>query len=287
MNIRQGGRRPVDHARPSSSPPSIRAIHTHYDGQATWDEELAPSTPHGVTTVVTGKRSCRARGRRRRRRRGSRASAVGHSVEGRTDLLTTADTELAEPPPEDGLRHYDEVVEGGDAVVVDPFVDSDGDAGWDRPDCAGHGSDDDVVEYRDDFIARHDEHGTSLLVRGLHEPEFALSYQGSASVMAVALAIARSSSSLVWGRSRYDAAMSEPTRARRTRSARCWTPWRMTADRLSPTPCLTRSSMRASSSSLNRVGTGVVIRCSIRFVYQRRNGANPLPGRAPVGRTGQ
>ena len=52
MNIRQGGRRPVDHARPSSSPPSIRAIHTHYDGQATWDEELAPSTPHGVTTVV-------------------------------------------------------------------------------------------------------------------------------------------------------------------------------------------------------------------------------------------
>ena len=29
-------------------------IHTHYDGQATWDDVLAPSAWHGVTTVVTG-----------------------------------------------------------------------------------------------------------------------------------------------------------------------------------------------------------------------------------------
>ncbi len=29
-------------------------IHTHYDGQATWDEVLAPSSWHGVTTIVTG-----------------------------------------------------------------------------------------------------------------------------------------------------------------------------------------------------------------------------------------
>ncbi|MGQ0626424.1 MAG: N-acyl-D-amino-acid deacylase family protein [Sporichthyaceae bacterium] len=29
-------------------------IHTHYDGQATWDAQLAPSSPQGVTTVVFG-----------------------------------------------------------------------------------------------------------------------------------------------------------------------------------------------------------------------------------------
>jgi N-acyl-D-amino-acid deacylase len=29
-------------------------VHTHYDGQATWDDELAPSSWHGVTTLVMG-----------------------------------------------------------------------------------------------------------------------------------------------------------------------------------------------------------------------------------------
>src|SRR4029077_7063748 len=46
-------RREVD-ARGLIVAPGWVDIHTHYDGQATWDPYLTPSSWHGVTTVVMG-----------------------------------------------------------------------------------------------------------------------------------------------------------------------------------------------------------------------------------------
>src|SRR5581483_1106274 len=47
------GRREID-ADGALVTPGFVDIHTHYDGQATWDERLQPSSGLGVTTVVMG-----------------------------------------------------------------------------------------------------------------------------------------------------------------------------------------------------------------------------------------
>ncbi len=47
------GKREID-ARGAIVAPGFVDIHTHYDGQATWDSYLQPTSWHGVTTVVMG-----------------------------------------------------------------------------------------------------------------------------------------------------------------------------------------------------------------------------------------
>ena len=47
------GREEID-ARGRIVTPGFVDIHTHYDGQVTWEERLSPSSDHGVTSVVMG-----------------------------------------------------------------------------------------------------------------------------------------------------------------------------------------------------------------------------------------
>ena len=52
-SVPERGRREID-AEGLLVTPGFVDIHTHYDGQATWDDRMTPSSWHGVTTAVMG-----------------------------------------------------------------------------------------------------------------------------------------------------------------------------------------------------------------------------------------
>ena len=51
--VRSPGRDEID-ARGLVVTPGFVDIHTHYDGQLTWEGPLVPSSAHGFNTVVMG-----------------------------------------------------------------------------------------------------------------------------------------------------------------------------------------------------------------------------------------
>jgi hypothetical protein len=116
--------------------------------------------------------------------------------------VTPGGTEHSQSGRQKPLWHNRHVVECRNTLVVNPFVGADWNTRWDSSNRARDWRDHNIVENGDRFVAGHDEHWSALVIRGFQEPELALGYQGSASVIAMALARARSSSSADWGYSR-------------------------------------------------------------------------------------
>lgn len=126
---------------------------------------------------------------------GRSGSAVRKGAQSVAHPVPSTRAKRSEADAEKRLWHRSEIVEARHAVMIDPFVGSDGYAGANRTDGAGHGSHHNAVQNGYRLVTRDDQYRSPLAVRRFHEPQIALRYQGSASVIAMALAMATESSS--------------------------------------------------------------------------------------------
>ncbi len=195
------------------------------------------------------------------------ASAVSDCSEGCAHALAADRIELSESPRQQRLRHCSEVVERHRALVFDPVFWAHRHTGRNVSDGACHRRHNHVVEHGNGLVSGHHKRWPRLLIRGLEQPQLALSYHGSASVMAIAFARAAASSVEPCGMCRYDAAIASPSRARLIESAKWLTACRTTSDRFEPMPAATRRSMTSVCFLLKRVGIGVVIQSAYELLY--------------------
>jgi hypothetical protein len=115
-------------------------------------------------------------------------STVSERPQSQANQVAAGRPEATQSGREQTLGNGSHVVEVGHAVMVDSFVGPNRNARRYASNRTGNGCHHDIVENRYRLVARHDKDRPVLVIRRFKEPKLSLSYQGSASIMAIAFA---------------------------------------------------------------------------------------------------